>query len=144
MALMSCLVGDTKHVMDLTTVRKAYLAKFVEPDDLTAHPLYQQVIEGFPQDISLWDVAEQEALTQFSDAMTVLGRISELQAYLCASDSAPRIENAMQFWSPKFKAKLNDQLDRDDLEVMDCDWDELQVYKKPSPDPTRPREATQA
>jgi hypothetical protein len=35
----------------------------------------------------------------------------------------------MQFWSPKFKAKLNDQLDRDDLEVMDCDWDDLQVYK---------------
>ena len=129
MGLMSCLIGDTKHVMDLTAVRKAYLAKFVEPNDLAAHPLYQQVIDGYPQDISMWDVAEQEALTQFSDAMTVLGRISELQAYLCSSDSAPRIENAMQFWSPKFKAKLNDQLDRDDLEVMDCDWDELQVYK---------------
>ena len=129
MGLMSCLVGDTRHVLEISTVRKAYLGKYVDAADLADHPLYQKTIDGFPQDISLWDIAEQEALTQFSDAMSMLGRVSELQAYLCSSDSAPRIENAMIFWSPKFKAKLNDQLDRDDLEVMDCNWDELQVYK---------------
>ena len=129
MGLMSCLVGDTRHVLEISTVRKAYLGKYVDAADLADHPLYQKMIDGFPQDISLWDIAEQEALTQFSDAMSMLGRVSELQAYLCSSDSAPRIENAMIFWSPKFKAKLNDQLDRDDLEVMDCNWDELQVYK---------------
>ena len=62
--------------MDLPTVRKACLAKYVDPVDLDQHPLYQQLVDGFPQDIALWDVAEQEALTQFSDAMTLLGRIS--------------------------------------------------------------------
>ena len=39
------------------------------------------------------------------------------------------IENAMQFWSTRFKAKLHMQLNRGDLEVMDRDWNELQVYK---------------
>ena len=34
LALSSCIVGDTKHVTDLSTVRKAYLVKKIDPTEL--------------------------------------------------------------------------------------------------------------